>query len=302
MGEGGGAVRGERLAVGIVADSACSLPAALVESHGVHIVPMWVNVGGKAYRDGDLPMSEVVARLGEGLSTSGPAPGDFVAACQAADGGDGVVVLTVSRRMSSCYEAAQLAAKLSGEDEEREVVVVDTGTAAGAEGLVVLAASRAAQAGCGLAGVAAAAGRAAGATRLVATLPSLEHLARGGRVPGAAAWGARWLGLNPVFEFKEARVRALRPARGAPLAYRRILEAFWRDLAGARRAHGQVAVHAAALHAMDEAVAEGLLADVTARTQLATQFVGSFSPVMVAHTGPGLVGLAWWLEDVRRAL
>ena len=294
MGEGGRQIGGAALAVGIVTDSACSLPATLVEGGGLNIVPMWVNVGGQEYRDGELALAEVVARLGDGVSTSGPAPGDFVAACEAADTGEGVAVLTVSRRMSSCYEAAHLAAQLL--EGEREVVVVDTGTAAGSEGLVVLAASKAAKEGRSLRDVVAAAKRAAGRARLVATLPSLEHLARGGRVPGAAAWGAKWLGLHPLFEFEEGKARPLRPARSARLAYGHILEAFYRDLARERSAPGQLAVHVAALHAVDEAVARDLLAQAGARTELATAFIGSFSPVMVAHTGPGLVGLAWWLE------
>lgn len=256
---------------------------------------MWVNVEGRSYRDGELPMSEVVARLGYGVSTSGPAPGDFLAACQAADTGDGVVVLTVSQAMSSCYEAAKLAAKLL--EAESKVAVVDTGAAAGSEGLVVLAASAAARAGKGLPDVVAAAQRAAARARLMATLPSLEHLARGGRVPGAAAWGAKWLGLHPLFEFEEGKARPLRPARSARLAYGRILGAFYRDLAAQRLVPGQLAVHVGALHSLDEAVAQDLLAQVSARVELRTAFIGSFSPVMVAHTGPGLVGLAWWLDN-----
>jgi fatty acid-binding protein DegV len=53
---------------------------------------------------------------------------------------------------------------------------------------------------------------------------------------------------------------------------------------------------------MDQAAAEDLLAQVRARTKVETAFLSAFSPVMVAHTGPGLVGLAWWLEVGRRGL
>ena len=277
----------------MVTDSACSLPGQLVTQNALTVVPMWVNIGAESRRDGELALSEVVARLGEGLSTSGPAPGDVAAAAQEADRGDGVVVLTVSKRMSSSWESARLAAKLL--EEERAVAVVDTGTAAGAEGLVVLEASRAAREGATLEGVVAAAEQAARGVRLLATLPSLQHLAMSGRVPGAAAWGAKWLGLNPVFEFKFGKVSPLPPARSARLAYKRILATFARDY---ERAAGRgAAVHVAALHSMDQAVAEELLvaAKAVIGAEPAAAFVGAFSSVMVAHTGPGLVGLAWWL-------
>ena len=153
----------------------------------------------------------------------GPAPGELAHAAEGADQGDGVVILTISRRMSGVYEAARVAAlSLEG----KRVAVVDTGTAAGAQGLVVLAASRAARAGAPLDAVVAAATTASERVKLLATLPSLEHLARGGRVPGAAAWGARWLGLNPVFEFRGGKVRPLRPARGRRAAGQRIIGAW----------------------------------------------------------------------------
>jgi len=277
--------------VGVVTDSACSLPAELVEANEVTVVPMHINVGGGTYPDGALPLQEVAARLKDGLTTSGPGPGEVARAAEAADRGEGVAVLTIARQMSSTFTAASIAAATLA--RQRKVAVVDTGTAAGAQGLVVLAASRAALAGESLEGVVSTAQVVAGKVRLLATLPSLEQLARSGRAPGAAAWGAAWLGLNALFEFRGGKVRPLRPARSPEAARRRVLEAFFTDL---ERAPGCRA-HVAALHAVDQAVAEELLAQVRTRVEPATEFVGSFSSVMVVHTGPGLSGLAWWLEE-----
>ena len=272
-------------------DSACSLPAELAQDNGVTVVPMWVTVGGRQFRDGELSLGELTGRLAEGVSTSGPAPGELAAAAEAADEGDGTIILTVSRRMSAVYESARLAAKLL---EGKAVAVLDTGTAAGAQGLVVLAAARAARAGLPLDAVVAAAEKATLGARLVATLPSLDHLARGGRVPGAASWGARWLGLHPLFEFRAGKVRPLRPARGREGACQRML-ALW---AGGleRELRRGARLHVAALHAQDPVVADRLLREVFSRAEPASSFVGSFTPVMVAHTGPGLAGLAWWWE------
>jgi DegV family protein with EDD domain len=276
----------------VITDSAASLPVNLAGASGVTVVPMWVAIGGQQYRDGDLSLAEVLDRVGEGLSTSGPAPGELAKAAREADQGDGVVILTLSHEMSSAYQSARLAMDLL---EEQKVAVVDTGTAAGAEGLVVLAAARAARQGLPLGSVVDEARRVVGRVRLLATLPSLDYLARGGRVPGAAAWGARWLGLNPIFEFRQGKVKPLRPARGSRLARHRIVEIWGREVADERRRGA--ALHVAALHAVEPAVAEELLGEVRRRHEPTTAFVGSFSPVMVAHTGPGLVGLAWWWEE-----
>jgi DegV family protein with EDD domain len=246
---------------------------------------MWLTIGMDQYRDGDLSLAQVVARLGEGLSTSGPAPGELAKVIDQADNGDGAVVLTVSRKMSSSHGSALLAASLTEKGAGR-TAVVDTGTAAGAQGLVVLAA------------VVAAAKKAAEATRLVATLPRLDNLARSGRVPGAAAWGARWLGLHPMFEFRASVVRPLRPARGHQQALERIVQ-LWARSAAVHSQRGDV-LHVAAMHSLEPSAADQLLDQVRRQigpNRLVTAFSSAFSPVMVAHTGPGLVGLAWTWED-----
>jgi DegV family protein with EDD domain len=283
--------------VRVVTDSACSLPAELAAAWGVEVVPMWLTIGTAQFRDGELSLAEVVARLGEGISTSGPAPGDLAQVVRQVDEGEGVALLTVSRKMSSVYQAALLAAGLVAE-EGKKVAVVDTGTAAGAQGLVVLAASKAARAGLPLADVVAVAERAAASARLVATLPTLDHLARSGRVPGAAAWGARWLGLHSLFEFRGAVVRPLRPVRGRQQALARLVQLWARSAVLGRR--NELGLHLTALHALDPATADDLLAQVRQRLapdEPQTAFSSAFSPVMVAHTGPGLAGLAWWWEE-----
>lgn len=275
------------MTVAIVTDSAASLPEAVATEAKVTVVPMWLSFGTTSVRDGELSLEEVNTRLGDGFSTSGPAPGEFVEAVTAADRGDGVLLLTLSSAMSSTFATARLAADMV---EGVRVAVLDTGTAAGAQGLVVLAAAAKAATGASLEEVEAAARKASAEVRLVATLPNLEHLARGGRVPGAAAWASRWLNLHPIFEFRGGRVRPLRPARGLRSARQRVL-AMW----AASIVEG-AALHVAVMHALDEQGAESLLAEVRRRVEPTTAFVGSFSPVMVAHTGPGLVGLAWRWE------
>lgn len=275
------------LTVGIVTDSAASLPPELAAASGVTVVPMGLTLGGESVPDGSLSLEEVTARLGEGLSTSGPSPGELAQAISAADSGDGVVVLTLSQGMSSTYESAHLAQKLV----DVPVTLLDTGTAAGAEGLVVLAAARRASEGAPLDQVAAAALRAIRRVRLVATLPSLEHLARSGRVPQAAAWAGRWLGLNPLFEFRGGHVRPLRPARSREAAHDRIVSLWEHTL------QPDASLHVAVMHAQDPDAAQSILDRVSQRQEPVEAFVGSFSVVMVAHTGPGLVGLAWWWED-----
>jgi fatty acid kinase fatty acid binding subunit len=281
------------LPVSILTDSAASLPKEITTAAAISVVPMWLTIGETSMHDGDLSLEEVMTRIDEGITTSAPTPGEFEVALEEAGVADGALVLTIAGTMSSTAQSAHVAAQSL--DPER-VHVLDTGTAAGAEGLVVLAAADAAAQGRPLAEVEAVARRVASRVHLVASIADLGRLAKSGRVPDAAAWAGRWLGLQPLFEFRDGGAHALRPARSRTKALDRIYESWLRTAPG-RSPDAATASHVAALHALSPDAAEGLLDRVQNTTSVTTSFIGSFSPVMVAHTGPGLVGLAWWFDD-----
>jgi DegV family protein with EDD domain len=282
--------------VTVVTDSAAALPPELVAAHGIRVVPLWLHIGDERHRDGDLGVDELIRRFAEPISTAAPSPGEFAAAIADARRSGPVLVLTVAARMSSSHDAAVLGAKLVADDDldddQHGVVVLDTGTAAGAQALVVLAAARAATAGGDLATVVAAAERVAARVRLVATVSDLERLARSGRVPEAARWIGDRFGVRPLFEFRDGRARPLRPAFSPVAARDRIVQ---RCAADAPSPPGRGRLHATVLHALDPDAAADLVARLEPLHPVSC-LIGGFSPVMVAHTGRGLAGLAWWWE------
>jgi DegV family protein with EDD domain len=271
--------------VTVVTDSAAALPADVAASHGVRVVPLVLHVGDDRYRDGDIGLDELVARFDEPISTSAPAPGEFLAELEPATDRGPVLVLTVAARMSTTHQSAVIAARQLGD----RVVVLDTGTAAGAQGLIALAAARAANDGGDLADVVAVARDVSRRVRLVATVDDLERLAKSGRVPDAARWIGDRLGVQPLFEFRDGSARPLRPAFSRAVALDRILQ----RAAGGADASGPL--HVMVLHALDTDAADRLAARVAVLNP-ATCTIAPFSPVMVAHTGRGLAGLAWWRE------
>jgi DegV family protein with EDD domain len=275
------------MAVAVLTDSAAALPKQTAIDAGVTIVPMWLTIGGTPVHDGDLALDEVMARVDEGVTTSGPTPGEFVTHLEEVGADDGAVIITIASTMSGTAQAAGVARQMFGPERVR---VVDSRTAAGAEGLVVTAAARAAATGADLDAVAAAALRVVDRVHLVATVADLERLAKSGRVPEAAAWAGRWLGLNPLFEFRDGGAHALLPARSQAGALDRIFDRF----VGSRTTGG---CRVAALHALSEEPAHQLVGRVRETVDPAECWIGAFSPVMVAHTGPRLVGLAWWWDD-----
>jgi DegV family protein with EDD domain len=270
--------------VRVITDSAASLPPGLARDRDVTVVAMRLSWDGQDARDGGVDVADLLHGADGPVATSGPPPGEFAAAIDAA-GADGAVVLTIASSMSSTYEAARLGAQAA----TRPAEVVDTGTAAGAQGLVVLAAADAAAGGAGRDEVAEVARQVAAQVRLVAAVESLDHLVRGGRVPQVAGWAGKVLGLHPLFEFRGGQVRRLRPATGREAAVDAVLRRWRHD----RRPDANL--HVAVLHALQPEVAAALLERIEREGSPKTSFVGEFSAVMAVHTGP-LAGLAWWYQ------
>ena len=273
------------MTVAIVTDSAAALPAALQRDLDVTVVPILLSVDGEEMADDALPPTELLAA--GTLSTAAPGPGAFARAVTERQSADGVLVLTVSAQLSSCHRSAELGAHTAG----GRTLVIDTANAAGGQALVIHAAAGAAAAGGDLDEVAAVARRVAGRVRLMGVLGGLEQLVRSGRIPAVAGRAGDRLGVRPVFEVSEGRIRRLLPTRSVESAHRRMLEQ-WRQT----RPPGTAALHVAAVHAGAPDDAQRLLAAVTAEVTPTTAFIGGFGGALVAAAGVGVSGLAWWWE------
>jgi DegV family protein with EDD domain len=277
------------MGVAIVADSAANLPDDLARELGIEVVPMYLKFGDEVYRDGrDLTPADFYQRLvrdGVVASTSTPSPGDYLEAFQRT-GQQEILCVTVASSMSSSHQQALLAAERSG----GRIEVVDSKSAAMAEGFVVLEAARAAARSASLSEVAARATDVVRRTRLYATVDTFEFLRKSGRVTKLQAYAATVLDIKPVFGFREGDVVPISRSRTKRKALARIVE----------DAVGEMAdrpAHLAALHAAARGEAEELAERISARTNVVEKVLTEVTPVIGAHTGPGLVGVAFFCEE-----
>ena len=276
--------------VRLVTDSSACLPAHEIEAHGIAIVPTVLVWNGEELHDGvDITNEAFWKRLATDPTlptTSSTSPKAYAAEfAKAHAAGMDVLCATIPRRISAMTEVAEMAAR--DFNSPPEVRVIQTGAATMAHGFPVLLGARAASAGADLPTVERTVTQAADDSGIVALLGSLEYLARGGRVPWVVARVADALPSTPMFGMRHGRIR-FRAAFGSRA---RALRALVRHVRRAARGASYlgVAVHHAA--AVDEAhqLAEQI------RREIAPDdlFVTGFTPVMGAHVGPDLVGLAY---------
>lgn len=202
---------------------------------------------------------------------------DYVAAIEAGPPGDHVLVLTPATEFTVMCRTARLAAGLA----DRRVDVVDTRTAASAQGLVVEVAARAAASGADPAAVLEATHDAVGRARLVAALETLDTLEEGGLVPSPSLEEARRGGASPMFAFRDGAVEAIGHDEDGDLAAALVGE--W------ERRNGRAGSDARVFHAGALGLAQHLRSLLGPPIGPPTRF----SPAMTLHTGVGLVGIAW---------
>jgi DegV family protein with EDD domain len=274
--------------VAVVADSAANLPADMARQLRIEVVPIYLNLGDEVYRDGaDLAPADFYDRLiGEGrtASTSSPSPGDFLQAYRRT-GQEEIVCVVVASSMSAVHHEAALAAR----EFDGRVEIVDSTSASMGEGFVAAEAARCAATGASVEEVAARATDVAGRITLYAMVDTFEFLRRSGRVTKLQAYAATMLEIKPVFRLRGGDVAPVARPRTRRRAIARVLEEALRDI-------GERPGHVAAVHAAAPEDAEAILASVVERANVVERLVVEVTPVIGAHTGPGMVGLAFYRD------
>ncbi len=279
--------------VAVVTDTTACIPQAQVQQYDIEVVPVLLIFEDKTYRDGmDISASEFYAKLRQAPrppTTSSSSPEMYLEAFQkASQRAEGILCITEPSKFSALFDSASVAREMMAKTLPHvNVEVLDCTTAAAGQGLVALAASRAAATGQNLREVKAVAENVMEHVNLFATLDTLHYLVKSGRVPQAAALVNSILQIKPVFTLNHADARTVALPRSIKSAMKRILKLMERNVV-----RGEP-LHAAVMHA------DALDNAITLRDRIASQFdcaelfITEFTPVMGVHTGPGLLGVAF---------
>jgi DegV family protein with EDD domain len=273
--------------VAIVADTCHYLPAELAQEQGIHQVSLYVHWPEGAQRESDITdYREYYRRLGAGgalPTTSQPSIGDFLAVYEPLlERGEEIVSVHLAGGMSGTVRAAEQARDQLG-DRAVRVHVIDSATACGGEGLVIMAAAAAARSGADGAAVAQHARDARAHLKMWFSIDTLEYLRRGGRIAGAQAWLGSALKIKPILTV-EAEITPVERVRTSGRAFERMV-----DLLSERADAGADAWMVQHIQAPREA--EELARRGTELFGVPPRVVGEIGPVIGTHVGPGLLGV-----------
>jgi DegV family protein with EDD domain len=272
--------------VAIVSDTCHYLPRELVSKHGIHEVSLYVHWQDQTTRESAVTdYDEYYGRLGaspELPTTSQPSIGDFLEVYEPLlDAGNDIVSIHLAGGMSGTVRSAEQARERLGERAQR-VHVIDSATACGGQGLVLLAAAAAANEGADADAVAQRAHRARAQLKMWFAIDTLEYLRRGGRIAGAQAWLGSALKIKPILTV-ESEITPIERVRTSRRAFERMVELLQtckRDGADAWMVQ----------HIQAPREAEQLAARGQEIFGCAPLVVSEIGPVIGTHVGPGLLG------------
>jgi len=274
--------------VKIVTDStAYSLPEAIAR-YDIRVVPLKVVFGTEVYAEGvDITNDEFYQKLAKSSTlptTSQPTVSDFIKVYdELVRLGHPIFSIHIFGKLSGTINSA-LAARDAFPEARIEVVDwLSMGM-----GMLVLAAARAAEEGQELLEIKETIRRITTRVSIFAMLDSLEYLQKGGRIGRAEALLGTLLGIKPIVALENGEAKPLARVRSKAQGIEYMLRLMEQRLEGSTCIHG-IVVHTRAL---EEALA--LEKEVRARFNCIKQDLVELGPVFGTHTGPGVLGLAFY--------
>jgi DegV family protein with EDD domain len=233
----------------------------------------------------DLSATEFYARMAQTdvlPATAAPAPGAFEAAFReaAADGGS-VVCINLSAQLSATMQSAENAARAVEGDVD--ITVLDSRSITAGLGSEVVLAAEAAADGASAADIVALVEDLRTRTHVFGALDTLENLKKGGRIGGAQALIGSMLSIKPIVDISSGKVEEAGKART-----RRKALTWLRDKVFEAGEVERLTICTGGAPEVDEL--RELLAPRYAAEDVAICTIG---PVIGAHGGPRVIGLAW---------
>ena len=280
----------------VLTDSIACIPKNMAQQYGIGIIPLNFLANGRIYRDGiDVTPSEayqIFLQDPQAFKTSASSPGDFLQAYRDLNNqGKDILCILLSSKLSAHYAIG----RNTGEQVESEssgiaVLVMDSQTAAAAEGLITLAAAKAAAEGMNLDQVKKTAEKVRDKVTLIAYMDTIRYIYRSGRIPKIAAVAGSMLNIKPLFDFSAGVPHFLGTVRSKKVGIQRMLE-------GMKEKAGTKPAHVAVMHVYAEEDAIRLKETVAKEFNCVELWLREFSPMMGYACGTGTLGLAFYTED-----
>jgi DegV family protein with EDD domain len=274
--------------IAILVDSGTDVPKAYRDKYHMYVAPLTIIYKDAEYRDGiDIQPEEVFARFATEIpSTSLPSPATVAELFRQikADGYEKVLAITISSGLSGTFGAIS---GMGPAPEGLETFYVDTKNIGIGSGMTAIRAGELIEQGLEFGELCRQVEDVAAHTKLYFCVSTLEYLIKGGRIGLVSGMLGTLLDLKPVISCNADGIYdTVAKARGRKKSLNLALEKAVEFAAGAKEYNITV------MHGAAQEEADALMAVMKERLpdyRIAVE--GQITPVLVVHTGPGLIGI-----------
>lgn len=276
----------------IVTDNTTSLPQSLVEKYDIRIVPLTIQLEDGTYREGvDLSLEEFYKKLRNSVippKTSQPPIGDFLRLYrELTDGGNDVLSIHFSSRLSGTFQAAQSAAQMV---DKGDIRVVDSKGGSLFTGIQIIEAAKAIAQGKTMDEVIAVVQHVIDNFYAFITVQDLSFLGRSGRLSKSEAWLGNILSIKPIIVLEDGYLVPKEKVRTFQRAQNRLLQLAEEAARGHR-------VTLAAVHGNVPEVFAKFKEQVLARIPCEEFYENDIGSILSCHTGPGVLAIGVYVRE-----
>jgi len=274
----------------IVTDSTTDLDKKVIEEHGIHIVPLTIQIDDKTYIDGvDIAPDvflEKMAAADDLPKSSQPAVGVFSELYDLlGEDGSEIISIHMTGGMSGTVKSAQAAAEIS----DSKVTVIDSMYITRALSYQVLEAAKMVEAGNTVPEIVERLTEIRKQTTLFVVVDKLDNLVKGGRIGKGRGLIGSLLKIKPIATITDGVYTPVAQVRSRRQVVAHLFKVFTEETAG------KIVRDVAITHANGLAIAEPLkkLIEETGIPNVSISFT---TPVISTHTGEGAIGFMYYTD------
>jgi DegV family protein with EDD domain len=271
----------------VMTDSVSGMSKEIAQQYGIKLIPaVNINISGKLYLDGvDITPEEayrLIQKDPDSFKADTLSPRYLVDRFKefSTESNQGVFI-TFAGSLSTTNKIVGMAADLiKTEMPQFDIRVIDSKTAAGAEGLMAIAAAKAANAGASLDQIVKFVTEARPKIGGIMLLDTLRYVYRTGRMSKTSAMLASLLQIKPINKIKpDGTFEVLDKVRKRPEGYKRLIELIKADV-------GTTSLHFMVSHSAAPEIAEEFVQILKGQFNCLSIAISEYSPIMGYSSGP----------------
>lgn len=289
-------VNHRKLAIGFITDSACDLPTELTDKYQIQVVPLKIHFGEQFFLDGlTLKAKELYKKMDSSPiypSSAQPSYHDFLNKYDyLSTHFDSIIGIHISAKLSGVWSNSNKAGTSISQQQNKDISVVNSKNAGAGQGLIILRAAKAAEAGMTKAEIINNIDDWALKTKTLLSSKTMKYMVKSGRVSPVTGAIGKLFNLKPLVKVNnEGGTEVI----GKPFTEKGSIKMVMketRDLIEKNEIWGF-----AISHANNFETANIYAKEVEKLTGLKALFISDATPALALNAGTGVVALSLMLK------